>query len=151
MATDAKGVIIMTNIKINGKNRTIELTNKKFADAASCFGSDEYKELQEARRDYPTFRVVTKFARAKASDHNKGLTYAYMERYIMAHDDENGSIMAEYKTLRGTSDEAVELGTGSASYNDVKKWFDSAFPAFAEFQKKREAILLKVAANKKSA
>ena len=141
----------MTNIKINGKNRTIELTNKKFADAASCFGSDEYKELQEARRDYPTFRVVTKFSRTKSKDHNKGLTYAYMERYIMAHDDENGSIMAEYKTLRGTSDEAVELGTGSASYNDVKKWFDSTFPAFAEFQKKREAILLKVAANKKSA
>lgn len=141
----------MTTITINSKNRTIEMRSKKFAEEASRFDTPAYRELQEARKDYPDYRVVNKFARTKSSDHNKGLTYAFMERYILAHDDENGSIMAEYKILRGTSDEAVELGTGSASYNDVKEWFDSKFPAFAEFQKKREAILLKVATNKKSA
>ena len=37
---------------INYSSRTIQLT-KKFAKAAEKFGSDEYKNLQEARRDNP--------------------------------------------------------------------------------------------------
>lgn len=40
----------MTNLTINNKARTIEMT-KKFEKAASRFGSDEYKMLQEARKD----------------------------------------------------------------------------------------------------
>ena len=40
----------MTNLTINNKARTIKMT-KKFEKAASRFGSDEYKALQEARRD----------------------------------------------------------------------------------------------------
>ena len=47
----------MTNITLNHKNRTIELT-KKFAADSSHFGTDEYKMLQEVRRDYTVFRVV---------------------------------------------------------------------------------------------
>ena len=45
-------------MKINQKNRAIEMS-KKFAKAASVFGSREYKQLQEVRRDYPDFSVVT--------------------------------------------------------------------------------------------
>ena len=41
----------MNAISLNAKNRTIELSNS-FAKAASLFGSEEYKQLQEARRDY---------------------------------------------------------------------------------------------------
>ena len=48
----------MNAITINAKNRTIELSNT-FAKAASLFGSEEYRQLQEARRDYPSYRVVT--------------------------------------------------------------------------------------------
>lgn len=43
---------------INFHSNSIEMT-KKFAKAASRFGSDEYKALQEARKDYPTFKIVT--------------------------------------------------------------------------------------------
>lgn len=46
----------MANIIINEKNKALEI-NKTFARAAACFGSDEYNELKEARRDLPTFKV----------------------------------------------------------------------------------------------
>ncbi len=48
----------MSNITINNKARTIEI-NKTFAAASSKYGSPEYKELQDAPRDYPDFRVIT--------------------------------------------------------------------------------------------
>ena len=54
---------------------TIEMT-KKFAKAAEKFGSDEYKSLQEAKRDNPTFKVVIVSRKAtEKKDSYKGLTY----------------------------------------------------------------------------
>ena len=128
------------------KNRTIEMT-KKFAAASSKFGTEEYKTLQEVRRDYPSYKVVTITRKASKSDSSsfKGLTYEYMEKYIAGHDDEEKSIMLEYMMLRGESEEAEEAFAESASYQEIKDWFFKMFPAIAEFHKKREAILAKVA------
>lgn len=39
----------MTNIIINEKKRTIEMSKKDYASACK-FGSEEYKDLQEVRR-----------------------------------------------------------------------------------------------------
>lgn len=72
----------MNNLNVNMKNRTIEMT-KKFAAASSKFGTEEYKTLQEVRRDYPSYKVVTITRKASKSDSSafKGLTYEYMEKY----------------------------------------------------------------------
>ena len=77
--------IMTTEIRINDNNRTIELT-KKFATAASRYGTREYEELQDARRAYPKYKVVTKKA-SKKKDSFKGLTYDYMKEYIKNHDN----------------------------------------------------------------
>ena len=69
-----------TNIKINDKNRTIEIT-KKFATAAKRFGTPEYEDLQTVRRDYPRYRIEIKTP-AKKADCFKGLTQNYMQTYI---------------------------------------------------------------------
>ena len=130
----------MMNITINSKKGTIEIT-KKFEKLASRFGSEEYKALQEARRDNPNYKVVIKTSSAKKKESYKGLTYAYMEMYIKAHDDENNSIMAVYEDLRAISVEAQEALAESASYHEVKEWFLHQFPAIAKFHEKREAIL----------
>ena len=135
----------MKNISINTKNSTIELTSKKFATAASKFGTDEYKLLQEARRDYPGFKVVV-VARKTTKSSYKGLTYKYMEDYIAKHDDEDGTILEEYMTLRAMTDEAEEACAETCSYQEMKEWFLDKFPAIAEFHKKREAILAKAIA-----
>ena len=129
----------MTNITINAKNNTIVIT-KAFSKKASRFESPEYKALQRARNDYPSFRVEVRTA-AKKKESFKGLTYAYMEKYIAKHDDENQTIMKEYEMLRGISAEAEELMAEALSYGEMKEWFLNKFPEIRAFHEKRAAIL----------
>lgn len=133
----------MTNLAINNKDRAIEMS-KKFAELASRFGTPEYDDLQKARRDYPNYRIVTKSVKSGKCAYS-GLTYKFMEMYINAHDDEEGTIIAEYNDLRAKSEEAIELGAESASYKEIKDWFLKKFPAIVDFHKKREAILANTA------
>ena len=137
----------MSNIIINTKAHTIEMS-KKYAELASRFGTPEYDDLQKARRDYPNYRIVTKSVKSGKCAYS-GLTYKFMEEYINAHDDEEGTIIAEYNDLRAKSEEAIEMGMESASYTDVKDWFLDKYPAIAEFHKKREELLKKVKEAKK--
>lgn len=124
----------MRNITINSKNNTIEMT-KKFAGNAKRFGTDAYKELQMARRDYPDFRVIIKEVATKKESF-KGLTFKYMESYIMAH-DEDGTILAEFKDLRAESEEAKEAMAESCSYGEIKSWFLEKYPTIAKFHENR--------------
>ena len=126
---------------INMKKNAIEMT-KKFAKAAAKFGSPEYKQLQEARRDNPTFSVVTVTRKTTTTKNTyKGLTYEYMEMYIEKHDDEDKSIMAEYLMLRGMTDEAEEALAESFSYLEMKDWFLAKFPAIKSFHEARAKLL----------
>ena len=103
--------------------------------------------LQEARRDYPGYKVTVGKAKNKEQKNiYAGLDYAYMEKYIAAHDDEEKTIMAEYLDLRGLSDEAKELQAGSASFLEIRSWFLKTFPAIEAFYTKRAALLTKTAA-----
>ena len=69
---------------INNKKMAIEMT-KKFAAAARKFGTQEYKDLQEVRKDYPTYKVVivTRTTTVK-KDNFKGLTYEYIKKWFLA-------------------------------------------------------------------
>ena len=117
--------------------------SKTEAKAAGKINSEKFNELNTLRTMYPTFEIVIKASAAKKStkENYKGLTYEYMEKYIAAHDDEKKTIMAEYKMMRGTSEEAKEALAESYSYYDMKIWFLNKFPAIAEFHKKREEAL----------
>ena len=126
---------------INERKCAIEMS-KKEAKAAAKFGSDEYKDLQTARKDYPNFKVVT-VTRKSTTKKNpfKGLTYEYMKMYIEKHDDDDKSIMAEYKMLRGLTDEAEEVLAESFTYLEMKDWFLKKFPAIASFHEARAKLL----------
>lgn len=140
----------MTAIIINAKNRTIELT-KTFATTSSKFGTDEYNLLQLARKDYPNYRVATVARKATKSEKptSKGLTYAYMEKYILTHDDENQTIMNEHLALRGESEAKENLET-SFNYQEMKDWFLDKFPAVADFHQKRAEQLEKAQKEKET-
>ena len=98
-------------MKINLTERTIVLTKKEMT-AASRYGSDAYKELQNARRDNPGFEIVTITRTVKTQrETHKGLTYEYMERYIESHDDDKRTIWAEYKMYRIIGGDAVGMST----------------------------------------
>lgn len=128
-------------MKINNVKKTIEMS-KKFANAAAKYGTEEYISLQEVRRDYPNYKVVTVSRKTSAQKETyKGLTFSYMEKYITAHDDDEKSIMDEYLMLRGLSEEAQECLAEPCSYLEMREWFLKKFPAIADFHKKREAAL----------
>ena len=111
----------MTNITISTRTHSLVLT-KTFAAKAAIFGTDEYKMLQEARRDYPDYKVTVGKTK-EAKNIYAGLDYAYMEKYIAAHDNAEKSIMNEYLMLRGKSDDALEIQAGSASFLEIRSWF----------------------------
>ena len=134
----------MTTITVAARTHSLVLT-KAFAAKAAIFGSDEYKMLQEARRDYPGYKVTVGKTK-EAKNIYAGLDYAYMEKYIKTHDDDKQSIMNEYLMLRGKSDDALEIQAGSASFLEIRSWFLKTFPAIEEFYTKRAALLGKAAA-----
>ena len=118
---------------INATARTISLTKKEMT-AARHVGTPEYKELQTARRDYPGFAVTTITRKVNTlRETYKGLTYAYMEKYIKTHDDAEETIWAEYMMYRGTPiDPADELPV-PYTYNQMKVWFLGKYEAIAKF------------------
>ena len=122
---------------INSAARTISLTKKEMT-AARHVDSVEYKKLQNARRDYPGFAVITVSRKVKTQRETyKGLTYAYMEKYIIAHDDNQQSIMAEYKMYRGISDDPLMYIPNPYTYHEMKAWFLGKFEAVAKFYENR--------------
>ena len=140
----------MTNITINAKNATIELT-KVFAKKASHFGSEEYKQLQQARADYPNYSVVTKSVN-KRCDHFKGLTYAYMEKYMNEHEEKD--LLKDYYTLCGKDENGKDAEFAvAATYGEVKEWFLNTHPQMNINDKKKsiDEILQKVRNAKKAA
>ena len=118
----------MTNIFIDFDNNALVMT-RKFASAAAHFGSNEYRELMEARTEFPTYKIVTKSAtRRKANDNFKGLTYVFMEKYIKSHANAETNL-AEFEEER-TKGKTVASAT---AYSKIKKWFLEKYPEIAEF------------------
>jgi len=118
----------MMRLTINTKNHTIEMPTKKYATAASRYGTVEYNEVQKARRDYPNYRVVAKNRKIEKKDTLKGLTYEVMEKYIASH-DKNGENKKYFDFLRGNSEETP----CSATYGEIRKWFLETYPKYGKY------------------
>ena len=109
---------------------------KAEAKAAGKIGSDKYEELRKYMKEFPGFEIQIK-APAKRKVEFRGLDYKFMREYIQKHDDANGTIMAEFRTL--TAQDKKEKAEGSenleaAGYLDVKKWFLAKFPEIKNFK-----------------
>lgn len=113
-------------MKIDATNRQI-IMDKTFAKNAAIYGSEEYARLQDCRRDYPNFSVVTRSIKKNPGKESyKGLTYGYIEKYIMNH--ENAQVnMATYLQLR----EIAECR--SVRFPAIKKWFLKTYPEVATY------------------
>ena len=132
-----------TNLKINAKNRTIEMSNT-FAKAASIFGSDEYKDLQEVRRDYPYYRVVTVKQKGAGKADFTNLSYDFMDKYLKDHATSD-EVKAEYLVLRGLDVNWQKDKNGmAADHSTIKDWFLNTFPEFEQSRANRLALLEKI-------
>ena len=118
-------------LKINFEDKTIVM-DRTFAAKVKDTRSDEYLHLQTVRKDYPDYRVIT---RTIKSNPNKvtysGLTYEYMENYILTHGDdaEVQKALSEYRELR-TIAKCHGKGKG---YPVIKKWFLEKYDEIEDF------------------
>ena len=104
--------------------------DRTFYKNSSNIRFEEYTMLQRARQDYPTYTpVIKRIKRNPNKETYRGLTYAYMERYIAGHAnaDEN---MTEYKELRLIS----ECHCKARRYPKIKKWFLKKYPEVEKFE-----------------
>lgn len=103
--------------------------DRTFYKNSSNIRFEEYDMLQRARHDYPNYTpVIKRIKRNPDKETYRGLTYAYMERYIESHDNAE-EIMAEYRELRLIS----ECHCKARRYPKIKKWFLKKYPEVEKF------------------
>ena len=118
-------------IDFNGKKIVMDRT---FAKNCTNTNSDEYAQLQSVRRDYPDFTVVTKtIKRNPEKETYKGLTYEYMEDYILRLESEENAlaIIKEFNELRTIS----KCHKQGLRYPTIKRWFLEKYPEIVDFAK----------------
>ena len=136
----------MSNVRINNKKNAIVIT-KDFAKKASLFGTEEYRMLQEVRRDYPTFRIEVSKA-SRPTDSIKGLSYKYMENYITKKYGKDSEAMNKYLEFRALTDEAREMNAEPVSYKVIKDWFLEDNPEIEAFHARRDKLAEEVKAKR---
>lgn len=106
--------------------------DKTFAKLSANVRSPEYTILQNARRDYPDYAVVTRQIRKNPQKETyAGLTYQYMEDYIVTHEAEEDliAVQAEYHELKLIS----RCHAQASRYPTIKKWFLEKYPEITQF------------------
>ena len=117
----------MSNITINYKNSTIEIT-KSFEKQASVYGSQAYNELRNARAEFPSYRLAIKAS--KSSNAFKGMDYDFMIEYIEKHEDAEQR-KAAFEKLRASG----------LTYGEIKQWFINTYTVFQNCKTKADWIL----------
>ena len=118
-------------LKINHTNRTIVM-DRTFAKYAANTYTEEYAHLQQVRRDYPTYQEVLRHIRTNSNKNTyRGLTYEYMESYIMTHGTEETRItnFKQRQEMRIIS----QCQSNAFRYPVIKSWFLEMYPEIASF------------------
>ena len=117
----------MKNIKVDFMTNTI-ITTKGFYEAAMQYGSEEYKMLQEIKKDNPKMKVSVRESNRKATANPyKGLTYRYMRKFISVMDNENlDTFERVILHFEGVYTENGEV------YAAVRDWFLENYPHHKE-------------------
>ena len=118
-------------LTINHANRTIVM-DRTFAKRAMDTWTQEYAHLQAVRKDYPNYEVVQRHIRTNNNKNTyAGLTYDYMESYILTHGTEETRVtnFKEYQEMR-----IIAQCQGKAfRYPKIKCWFLEQYPEIARF------------------
>ena len=129
-------------LRINHYNRTIVM-DRTFAKYAANTFTEEYAHLQQVRRDYPTYQVVQRHIRTNDDKKTyKGLTYEYMEDYIMTHGTEE-TRLANYKEY--AEKRVISECHGKAfRYPVIKSWFLAKYPEIMDFGEEKDTTIVEV-------
>ena len=121
-------------IKVDFENKVIYM-NRIFAKEAANAKSDEYRQLQEVRKDYPDYPVkIRTIKKQPLKESYKGLTYDFMENYILTHPNSIEN-KAEF-------DKMITLSKWhSLRYPTIKKWFLHTFPEMRDYDKFSKMVI----------
>ena len=122
----------MTNkLTVNHANRTIVM-DRTFAKFAADTATVEYARLQQVRQDYPTYEGIQRRIRQnEAKKTYKGLTYDFMEDYILTHGSQEKRL-ANYNEFQEMC--LISKCHGMAyRYPVIKSWFLTRYPEIANF------------------
>ena len=111
-------------MKTNLNNKTIELTKTEM-NAAMTYGTDEYRALQEIRRDYPGFKVVELKPKKNNADFAE-LNMKTIRTYVNKHGSEAQKNHFDFISKRTVDDDGEYHET--QSFFLIKKWFLDEFP-----------------------
>ena len=106
--------------------------DRTFAKFSKNTRSEEYAQLQQVRKDYPTYAVITRTIKRNSNKETyKGLTYEWMEDYILTHGtaEESEKIFNEFNEMRLIA----ECHSKAFRYPVIKKWFLEMYPEVARF------------------
>ena len=118
-------------LKIDRENGLI-IMDRTFAKLSENTRSEEYTHLQQVRKDYPTFQVVTRTIKKNPKKETyAGLTYDYMKFYIFNHEpaENRRNALAEFDELILIS----KCHAKAKRYPTIKKWFLEKYPEIVQF------------------
>ena len=108
-----------------------------FARNAENTMSPEYAHLQQVRKDYPNYTVITRTIKRNSSKKTyNGLTYEWMEDYILTHGtaEESEKILNEFNEMRLIA----ECHSKAFRYPTIKAWFLDRFSEIKAFGVKED-------------
>lgn len=125
-------------LKLSHAKREIVM-DATFARNAENTMSPEYAHLQQVRKDYPAYTVVRRTIKRNANKESyKGLTYEFMETYILTHGKQETRIanLREFNEMRLIA----ECHSKAFRYPVIKSWFLDKYPEVKNFGMKVEAV-----------
>lgn len=120
-------------LKLSHAKREIVM-DATFARNAENTMSPEYAHLQTVRRDYPDYTVIRRTIKRNANKESyKGLTYEFMETYILTHGKQETRIanLREFNEMRLIA----ECHSKAFRYPVIKSWFLENYPEVKNFGK----------------
>ena len=122
-----------SSVKVLHTEAIIEV-NTVFAKMMENPLSDEYRLLQELRRDYPVYSVSRRQIKKNASqEHYKGLNYDYMEWYIIKYAPKEKKALEALLNEFEHQKDIASCHSKSKRYPVVKNRFLGKFPEVAKF------------------
>lgn len=121
----------MNTIRIDHVTKRIIMDSMFYKNALDP-RSDEYATLQEVRRDYPSYAPVQRKIKKNPSKKTySGLTYAYMEDYILTHEPAETveAVFSEFNEMILIS----QCHSQAFRYPTIKKWFLNKYPEIVKF------------------
>ena len=117
-------------MKINFSRHSIELSSAEMNEAMN-YGSEAYKALHDARRDYPNFKVVEIKKRSK--NDFSDLDMKAIRSYVKKHgtDEQKAKFAFISKRSIGEDGEYCE----PLPFFQIKSWFLAEFPEIKDARK----------------